>query len=503
MNTNTAGLSNRLSATSSRAVWVCLAAVLLIGAALRLGPWWTGYRRVWSDHYAWLHLYTVDTLRGVGPAGLLRAFYSSELNQPEPSRHPFPPLLPVVTAGVSYLVGVEWAVRLAPVAAWVLGGVLLFRLARQWSLPPQDAVLAVALAGFSIECVRLQGLHFVPQALSGLLAFGLLGSAFALAHAPGPRFRSLIAGLLGTALWTALTVVGYGPNLFHIGGVLVASLAVERLLDHRLRWWPVAAAVALGLAVALPYMLMASFQPGTLADYFVPINGHPRLVKVRDLAKYPVLIGPVILAMAAAAAPRLWAGCRAAQPGLLWLAVWIAILAPQTIVWVFIVPGPPSRLLVLLIPALALAAVLGLRWLLERWRVPEHRHIGIRAALALVAVAMTTGFLARIELPRRRVPEGEVEVYRRACALPAGSVVFGPMNGVWWYHSRRRPDLVFGGLPSPDQFAQLGAGAAGYWIVTERERMRPVYELVERRGRVLFESQGNRLLYLPPSSLNP
>jgi hypothetical protein len=458
-------------------------AVLAVSIALRLAPYWDGYRRVWGDQDDWVHLFLTERLQALGPAGLLRAFWTRELNEPESgSKHPWPPLLYVVTAEASYLIGMEWAVRLAPILFWTLAALWLYRLGRAWSLPPRDALLAVALAGGSIELVRLCGLHYYPQSLSAWLAAGLVLSAWRLAQRPG-----LGRGAL-TSVWTALTVVGYGANLFHIGGVLLVGAILEVWLRRRTGALAIPAAVAAGFLLALPHFLVAGHVAASPLDYFQP-NAIRRVVRLGELASYPVLIGPVVLVLAAVAVRRIREGWQARESWALWLSSWILVLFPQVLVWVFAVPGPPPRLLVLWIPALALAAALGFRELAGRqcWTVPQ-AHFG-RVVVVLLSVLVTVGFLVRIELPRRRVPDGEIEMYRAAARLPAGSVVYVPWNKVFrYYASLDQDDISFrdwgswtGAVPRPY-----------YWLSPGRFRSR-VPEAASR-GRVVFESGGNRIV---------
>jgi hypothetical protein len=471
-----------------------LLAVLLVSAMLRLAPLWAGYRRVWHDQDAWLHLRTVERLRALGRGALARAFYDRELNQPDPRRHPWPPLAPVAAAGGSYLMGVEWSVRVVPIAAWTLAGWWLYRLARTWSLAQPDAVLAVALAGFSIEMVRQQGMHFTPNAVSALLAIGLVRSAFLLAHSAESRARRILA----TALWTALTTVGYGPNLFHIGTIVLVALMLDRPQRRVGAALPAVAAMVLGFGAALPYVATAAFRPAGVLDYFTPIGGQPRLVQLAEAIKYPILIGPLTVLLALAAAPRLAAACRAREPWALWLVTWIVAIAPQTLVWVFIVPGPPFRLLILLIPPLALAAAVGFREITSRFRLSENRRAWAGAGVSALTAAVTVAFLALVEIPRRRISDGEIQMYQRAASLPSGSILYLRPNSIFVYYcGNRLREFSVRAIPAPEEATPEGA----YWLISDREWTRPsgrrwTYEKVVRAGRNVFEQDGSRIVRL-------
>ena len=476
-----------------------LLAVLVVSAALRLAPYWSGYRRVWFDQDAWLHLRTVETLRSLGPVGLLRAFHDRPLNQPDRWRSPFPPLVPALAAEASFVAGVEWAVRLIPIMLWLLAAVWLYRLARDWSVPAPDAILAVALAGFSIEMVRQQGMHFAPRAISALLGMGLLRSAYRLTQTGSFEPRRMAA----VVWWAALSAVGFGPNLFHIGTVVVLAAGWQQVAEGRRRVMPVVAALAAGLALALPFVLTTSVRLPSWSDYFAPAGGLPRLATLRDLAAYPLWIGLPALLLAMAAVGPMAKACRARQPWAMWLAVWIGAIAPQTVVWLFVAPGPPFRLLVLLIPPLAIAAAVGFRALCGHLVISERQQVAARAGVGLLTAAVTAAFLAWIEIPRRRISDGEVEMYQAAARLlPPGAAVHLRANLVFWYYCRDRfADLA---MPVSPEHSSPDLAAGSYWLISDREwrsgsPRRASYGKIVASGQVLFTKEDNRIVFLPAS----
>ena len=468
-----------------------LAVVLLLCALLSLAPYWAGYHRVWGDDDSWVHLKKVEGLLSQGPVGVMRVLYVRELSAHDHWRHPgMPPLMHILAVEGSYLVGLEWSVRMVPILVLVLATWWLYRLARTWGLAPADAVTAAALSGLSIEMIRQEGMRFLPQGLGVLLGIALIRSAYQLARSAGPT----PAKFLATVVITALIPIGYGPMLFHIGGVIgVALLAEWRFSQRRLRsLLPVPAAMGAGFLLAMPFTLRVSYRPAHLYEYFVPISDGGRLAAFGDVIKYPVLIGPVVIVLALAGMPRILAGCRQRQPWAIWLASWLLFLGPQTLIWVFAVPGPPFRLLVLLIPGLAIAGAIGLSEIAARLRTNGGwLRVSAVAATALITVL----FLAKVEIPRRRISDGEIAMYERAAALGPAATVYVTSSHLAWYFLRDRvavrdtSGLAVGGQCEPGTF----------WLISDREwtgdsRLHPAYEAVARNGRTIFDQQGSRII---------
>lgn len=342
---------------------------------------------------------------------------------------------------------------------------------------PAVAALCAPLS-LSVPVIALvMGLWpFVLGALCLPVACGALW-ALALELAPGRRRAARIWPLL---LLLAGTVLAHPSTLFSLAVVVLAALIARGARDvlrpaHRRRGLRELAAVT---AVVLLYaagsrLVLSSMDLTTAAPWPWPQFLASVALERPRIAALPVEVWPVValwvLAVigtvrSVAVRGRLGATALVLLVLALVLTVLTNIPSPLARTWVNPWYGARERIAPLLVAALVVLAVLGVRELMRRdrerdraWRAPVA--VALLAATTLTAVLVPgrlpfVGSLAYtaygVQLAPYVTEQERAFIERSASELPAGSVVIGnPRDGTALYWSLGGVDTVFPTLSEP------------------------------------------------------
>ena len=323
-------------------------------------------------------------------AGVAREMLQGDGLVPPLNGLPFfhkPPLLYWLDMAAMSLLGpgdgaMQWAARFGPaLLAWVLGAALFLHL-RRWHGPATARVGLLVLATAPLFFVGAQYVNH-DMGVAGCITLAVLVLVRAVED---PRQTSLRWLMLA---WAAC---GLGVLAKGLIGIVLPALVVGPWLLAQGRWRQMLsllhpAAVAMGAAVALPWMLLMQLRHPGFFDYFIVEQHFRRYAgttfnNVQGPWFFPVLLLALMLPWTAWLGPalrRAWA-TRTSEGARSGLYAW----------WVVAIVGffslPSSKLVGYVLPAVApMAALLGLV-LVERPKVLKWAGGG--AALVCVAVVL-------------------------------------------------------------------------------------------------------------------
>jgi len=349
-----------------------------------------------------------------------------------------PPLLYWAVAGCLQVFGFnEWAVRIMPALSG-LGGVLLtYAAARRWQGRAVGLASAVVL-GTSLLFFALSRILILDMAVSMLMCATLFCFILGVRETPGARRRWLFYGLYASAALATLTkgLIGFLVT----GAVMFLWLLIFNQWK-RLRPLHLPSGIALFLAIAAPWHILAAQRNDTWAQFYF-VHEHWERFTTTTHGRYepwwyfiPIVIlglfpwmGFVPAALREALAGG-WAK-RKENADAWFLVVWVGF------VFLFFSKSQ-SKLIPYILPVFPPLAVLIGGWWARRWvdGAVQRLRAGLNGfvfvsgllAVALIVAVMKPGVI--------REP-GQAELLRPYAFAMAAVLLVGGLSAPWW--ARRR-----------------------------------------------------------------
>jgi 4-amino-4-deoxy-L-arabinose transferase-like glycosyltransferase len=338
-----------------------------------------------------------------------------------------PPLVYWAVAGAQRLFGKsEWGMRTVP-AMFALAGVLVTYGAARRIGGRTAGIMGAIVLGSSILHFALGRILSLDMAVSMLMSATLFCFILAVREAPGRRRRWLFYGLYVAA---ALATLAKGLIGFLVPGAVMFLWLLVFNQWHRLRPLYLPSGVALFLAVAAPWHLLAAQRNSQWAHFYF-VREHWERFTTTEHGRYepfwyfiPVIaLGffPWTGALWSALRSRLtggWAGRR--ENADTWFFVTWAVF-----IFLFFSKSQ-SKLVPYILPVFPPLALIVGAWLAENWVRAEARRIrGLVAGFTVMALAIGAALLVVLFKPGLVADAEKLELLRPAGIAAAGTLLIG------------------------------------------------------------------------------